>query len=251
VVVTWTSGERLRLWAYHGGTGCTQRQCRSRLALHSATAQMHPLRKVVPTPDFLLHRVSAGETGAVRECIARFGGLIWTLARRVGLPESETEDAVHEIFTELWKHGVKYDPTIASETAFVATIARRRLIDRRRRVSRQPVRFQISDDVGLPAPPEAGGGMWVHEEARRASDALLQLTNEQQKVLRLSVYEGLSHEMIARSTGLPLGTVKTHARRGLMKLRELLGAGGSTTSGGVASGAAQTNDPVPHGGNHA
>jgi RNA polymerase sigma-70 factor (ECF subfamily) len=52
---------------------------------------------------------------------------------------------------------------------------------------------------------------------------LTQLSNEQQRVLRLSVYEGLSHELIARSTGLPLGTVKTHARRGLIKLREILG----------------------------
>ena len=53
------------------------------------------------------------------------------------------------------------------------------------------------------------------EEAARAAKAFETLTPEQQRVLRLSVYEGLSHELIARSTGLPLGTVKTHARRGL------------------------------------
>lgn len=178
--------------------------------------------KVGATHHYLLHRVSAGESAAVRECIARFGGLIYTLARRVGLPEGETEDAVHEIFTELWKHGSKYDPSIASETAFVATIARRRLIDRRRRIGRQPVRQQISEETSVAA-AASSPGLVVAEDAQRASEALLQLTNEQQRVLRLSVYEGLSHEMIARSTGLPLGTVKTHARRGLMKLRELLG----------------------------
>jgi len=179
--------------------------------------------EAVPIAEFLLHRVSRGDAEAVRECIARFGGLIWTLARRVGLPENESEDAVHEIFTELWKHGHKYDPTIASETAFVATIARRRLIDRRRRVSRQPAKQQIIEESAAAPGGASSQKTFVAEEAARAEQALTQLTNEQQRVLRLSVYEGLSHELIARSTGMPLGTVKTHARRGLIKLREMLG----------------------------
>jgi RNA polymerase sigma-70 factor (ECF subfamily) len=180
--------------------------------------------------EYLLHRVSTGDSEAVKECIARYGGLIWTLARRVGLPESESEDAVHEIFTELWRHGGKYDPTIASETAFVATIARRRLIDRRRRISRQPIRQQLIDDAS-PQAAEARGNVpraYASEEAARADEAFQRLSNEQQRVLRLSVYEGLSHELIARSTGLPLGTVKTHARRGLIKLREMLGTEGAS-----------------------
>jgi RNA polymerase sigma factor (sigma-70 family) len=169
----------------------------------------------------------------VQEAIARYGGLVWSLARRLGLPDSETEDAVHEVFTELWRNGARYDPNIASETAFVATIARRRLIDRRRRLGRQPVKQQISEGlVGGdqdPVKPELG------EEAARAAKAFETLTPEQQRVLRLSVYEGLSHELIARSTGLPLGTVKTHARRGLIKLRELLGrAGGDNGSAAPA-----------------
>jgi RNA polymerase sigma-70 factor (ECF subfamily) len=84
-----------------------------------------------------------------------------------------------------------------------------------------------------PVKPELG------EEAARAAKAFETLTPEQQRVLRLSVYEGLSHELIARSTGLPLGTVKTHARRGLIKLRELLGrAGGDNGSAAVAGGGA-------------
>ena len=176
--------------------------------------------------EYLLHRVSRGDSEAVKECIARFGGLIWTLARRVGLPESESEDAVHEIFTELWRHGGKYDPTIASETAFVATIARRRLIDRRRKIGRQPIKQQLLEETSPGESNASSDRAFVVEEAGRAERALEQLSNEQQRVLRLSVYEGLSHELIARSTGLPLGTVKTHARRGLIKLREMLGVEG-------------------------
>ncbi len=172
--------------------------------------------------NLLLHQVSAGDPTAVREFISRFGGLIWSLARRVGLNDAEAEDAVQEVFAEIWKNGYKYDPNIASETAFIATIARRRLIDRRRRVSRQPVRQTISEELPPAAPPGGTPRNEISEEAAKASEALTQLSVEQQRVLRLSIYEGLSHELISRSTGLPLGTVKTHARRGLIKLRELL-----------------------------
>ena len=179
----------------------------------------------------LLHRVSAGESDAVRECIARFGGLVWSLARRVGLPEAELEDAVHEIFTELWRNGFKYDPSIASEAAFVAIIARRRLIDRRRKLNRRPVTQELNESFGNPLPPPTLRNQ-VLEEANVAAKAVATLSTEQQRVLRLSVYEGLSHELISRATGLPLGTVKTHARRGLMRLRELLSGGAVAVDGG-------------------
>jgi RNA polymerase sigma factor (sigma-70 family) len=199
----------------------------------------HHDRCTIPS-EYLLHRVSTGDSAAVKELIARFGGLVWSLARRLGLPDSETEDAVHEVFTELCRNGARYDPTIASETAFVATIARRRLIDRRRKVGRQPLKTQITESEPArgtdgEARPEVG------EEAAIAAKAFEQLSAEQQRVLRLSVYEGLSHELIARSTGLPLGTVKTHARRGLIRLREMLNkdrAAPSPENSGATSGQA-------------
>jgi RNA polymerase sigma factor (sigma-70 family) len=155
--------------------------------------------------------------------MARFGGLVWSLARRCGLPEAEMEDAVHEIFTELWQNGHKYDPKIASEAAFVAVIARRRLIDRRRKLGRRPAAQELNESFTLPdTVPPAIGSIEIAEEADAAARALAALSSGQQKVLRLSVYEGLSHELISRATGIPLGTVKTHARRGLIRLREML-----------------------------
>lgn len=180
-------------------------------------------RPEVTSGTILLHRVSGGDQGAMRECITRFGGLVWSLARRIGIPDSEAEDVVHEVFVEIWRNGHKYDPAIASETAFVATIARRRLIDRRRRLGRQPIKAPLADDAGTPQPTR--DGVAISEDSKRAAKAFALLTNDQQRVLRLSVYEGLSHELIARATGMPLGTVKTHARRGLIRLRELLGIG--------------------------
>lgn len=169
----------------------------------------------------LLHRVGTGDQGAVRECIARFGGLLWSLARRSGLPQSEIEDAVQEILTEIWNNGHRYDPSVASEAAFVAVIARRRLIDRRRRVARRPVSQELQEGTSADGPAVVEQSERA-EAGKVAQQALETLSPDQQRVLRLSVYEGLSHELISRATGLPLGTVKTHARRGLIRLREML-----------------------------
>lgn len=157
----------------------------------------------------------------MRDCIDRFGGLVWSLARR--MVPTEAEDAVQEIFVELWKHAGRYDPSVASETAFVAMIARRRLIDRRRRIERSPASSALPDDPAEREPVTAPT-LELREDVAKAAAALNQLSPEQQRVLRLSVYRGLSHERIAAVTGLPLGTVKTHARRGLMRIRDLLQA---------------------------
>ena len=70
--------------------------------------------------------------------------------------------------------------------------------------------------------PSAPDTAEVAEEATRAREAIRKLRPEQQRVLELSVEKGMTHEQISRTTGMPLGTVKTHARRGLIRVRELL-----------------------------
>lgn len=169
----------------------------------------------------------------MRECLDEFGGLVWSLTRRMGFSSAEAEDAVQEIFIEVWKNAKKYDPGIASEATFVAMIARRRLIDRKRRTGRQApgveIESALASDVsvgswrGAGASADAPGSS--AEEVAKAARALDQLAPDQQKVLRLSIYRGLSHELISRALDMPLGTVKTHARRGLIRVRELLSGG--------------------------
>ncbi|MCX5746449.1 MAG: sigma-70 family RNA polymerase sigma factor, partial [Proteobacteria bacterium] len=95
-------------------------------------APQQPPATVTP----LLARVAVGDRGALRECLDRYGGLVWSIARR--FEASEAEDAVQEIFVDLWKSAVRYDPEVASEPTFIAMIARRRLIDRRRSRGRRP-----------------------------------------------------------------------------------------------------------------
>jgi RNA polymerase sigma-70 factor (ECF subfamily) len=167
--------------------------------------------------DLLLPRVAAGDRTAIREAIERFGGLVWSLARRA--TPTDAEDVVQEIFLDLWKSASRYDARAGSETTFVATIARRRIIDRRRARARRPETDPLSERT---TPPEASRAE-LGAEAALAARALDQLRPEQRQVLILTACHGLSHEEVASSTGMPLGTVKAHARRGLIRVREVLG----------------------------
>lgn len=176
----------------------------------------------------LLPRIAAGDQSAVPDCLARYGGLVWTLARRRLGDEQDAEDAVQEVFIDLWRFADRFDPRVAEEITFVAMIARRRLIDRLRRRSRQPVTAAcdaatlaaaVADGSG-----DAGRSVELGDEARVAGEHLRGLRPEEQEVLRLSIYDSLSHAAIAARTGLPLGTVKSHIRRGLDSLRRTLAA---------------------------
>ncbi len=172
----------------------------------------------------ILQRVARQEPGAVDDMMGRFGGLVWSLARRTCPNATEAEDAVQEIFVEVWRTAHRFDPSIAGEATFVAMIARRRLIDRTRRRTRRPQPVALQESTSDQTPQEDRPE--ILEQAGVASEAFEQLRPEQQQVLRLAIHHGRSHEQIATTTGMPLGTVKTHARRGLIRLRQLLEATG-------------------------
>lgn len=136
----------------------------------------------------------------------------------------KAEDAVQEIFVDIWKNAGRFDELKSSETTFVAMIARRRLIDRIRYSTRR-ISADSLDDVLLEPFTRADKDMQVSIEAKQAAEAMRSLRPEQQQVLRLSIIQGMSHQEISDATGMPLGTVKTHARRGILQVRQNLGFG--------------------------
>jgi RNA polymerase sigma-70 factor (ECF subfamily) len=168
-----------------------------------------------------LERIAQGDSSAVTECLDTYGGLIWSMARRQGLSQQDAEDAVQEIFIDVWKSAARYDEKQAAEVTFISMIARRRLIDRRRRTLRRPFTDSIDDEV-LELAGDDQKRLEDRVEASLASRALDLLRPNERKVLLLSTFQGLSHGQIAESTGLPLGTVKTYIRRGLMRVKEIL-----------------------------
>lgn len=170
----------------------------------------------------ILERIAAGDQTAVPECLKAYGGLVWSLALRMLRVREDAEDAVQEIFVDIWKNASRFDSKQASETTFVAMIARRRLIDSLRHSQRR-INADSLDDVVAEPSSRSDLSMQTSVEAREAARALDQLRPEQRQVLQLSIVNGMSHQEIADATGMPLGTVKTHARRGLLQVREILG----------------------------
>ena len=170
----------------------------------------------------ILQRIASGDKTAVQECLSTYGGLVWSLSRRMSPNTDDAEDAVQEIFVDIWKNAERFDEAQASETTFVSMIARRRLIDRLRKTNRRPTTDSIEDMLNEPA-NRFDEKLQTIVEAKQAAKALLELRPEQRQVLQLSIYQGLSHQEIADALKMPIGTVKTHARRGILQLREILG----------------------------
>lgn len=170
----------------------------------------------------ILQRIAEGDKTAVQDCLNTYGGLVWSLARRMLSNSDDAEDAVQEIFIDIWKNAERFDAQQASEATFIAMISRRRLIDRIRKMQRQVNTDSLEDILVEPA-KNYHQDMQINVEARQAAQALNTLRPEQRQVLQLSIYQGLSHQEISNMTGMPIGTVKTHARRGLLQMRESLG----------------------------
>lgn len=174
--------------------------------------------------EALLTRIGNGDKTAVAACVDKYGGLVWSLARRFSQTQADAEDAVQEIFISLWKSAERFDSSKSSEMTFVSMVARRRLIDlnRRRQAVSRAVTTQPIDSVDVANSSDVAEKAAIDDQASHALQVLNQLPDDQCKAIKLSVYNGLSHNQIAEQMNLPLGTIKTHIRRGLNKVRDQL-----------------------------
>lgn len=177
--------------------------------------------KMSASPENVLEKIAAGDSAAVNQCVEQYGGLIWSLARRYLGNEADAEDAVQEIFIELWTNAKRFDPSVAKEITFISTIARRRLIDRLRAKGRRPPTEEF--DESSATQPVATPSMLEQEaDVVKVERVLAKMKPQQRDILAMSLYQGYSHSEIAERTDLPLGTVKTNVRRGLVHIRDQL-----------------------------
>lgn len=190
------------------------------LTRDDSTRPAYVARSRSRTADSLLVRVAQGDAVAARECVNRYGNLIWSIARRFAHTHANAEELVGEIFNEIWRSAPRFDPLQGSEAVFVATIARRRLIDRMRHAARQG--SPESSGIHSLSWDKSGNSFAACEEARAAARAISQLRPELQRVLERGILQGLSHSEIADQLQLPVGMVKTMMYRGLVQVRELM-----------------------------
>jgi RNA polymerase sigma-70 factor (ECF subfamily) len=176
------------------------------------------------TPEALIAKVAAGDQHAFSELYDLLAARVYGTVLAVVRDPAQSEEVTQEVFVDIWRHAGRYDRTRASVRGWAVTIAHRRAVDRVR--SEQSSR-QRDDRVGrqeLVNPESAPGDELVERlERGRAAEALSLLTDAQREVIVLAYYDGLTQTQIAERLGVPLGTVKTRARDGLLRLRERLG----------------------------
>jgi RNA polymerase sigma-70 factor (ECF subfamily) len=168
----------------------------------------------------ILARVAERRHDAMEECLSVYGALVWSLAVRMLASREDAEEAVQEIFVDVWKHAGRFDPVRSSEATFIAMIARRRLVDRHRRQACRPPCSSLEKNTEMPLAATVNP-IDIHDEVEHVRRLMGLLRPEERQVLEMALGEGCSQAAISERTGMPLGTVKSHARRGLLRLREL------------------------------
>lgn len=172
--------------------------------------------------EFLLPRIAAGDSTAVEDCLRQYGGLVWSIVKRMTRDNAEAEDLVQEIFIELWQVAKRYDPAKASEATFVTMLARRRLIDRLRKKRTILDRLPFESENATQVAVSDQNQLELADESAKAAACFEKLTEHAQSVLRLNIHHGRSQAEIATQLNLPLGSVKSLARRGLLQLRDCM-----------------------------
>lgn len=166
-------------------------------------------------------RLVIGDETVLRDIFDEYGSLVLSIGRR--LVGAEAEDLVQQVFLAAWNGRDRFDPSKGSLAAWLSGITRFKAIDHLRAAGRRP--STPSAEVGEMATVEPAVNQVVDRLILAA--ALDALPPARREVVEMGFFEELSHQEIADRLDLPLGTVKSHMRRGLEALhRELEGSRG-------------------------
>ena len=177
------------------------------------------------TDEAIFAAFKEGDSNALGTIYDRYGLLVYRLIYRMLNNSQEAEDLTQEIFLSLQERP-NYNPQRGSFYTYLMMLTRSRSIDRLRTKRSQGKFWQdlgkMKDLVGRHNSLNPIDSVSIKERATQVRQALESLSSNQRQILELSYYEGLSQSEIAKRLNLPLGTVKTHSRRGLLQLRKNL-----------------------------
>lgn len=175
------------------------------------------------TDATLVAALRQGDKSVLGVLYDRYSRLVYSIAFRILKSGPEAEDLTQEIFLNLWQKQA-YNPARSSLSRFLSTVTRNRAIDRirsrgnRRRILKGLVPQSPSVDAFSLPEVQASQG----ERSQRVREALKNLPDKQRQLLWLAYYHGFSQSEIANHTNIPLGTVKSRMRQGLLKLKGTL-----------------------------
>jgi RNA polymerase sigma factor (sigma-70 family) len=167
--------------------------------------------------DELAERLRAGDEKALRTAYERHGAAVLYLAQRLLGNRADAEDVTQMTFVAAWTGRDGYDPQRGTMLSWLLGIARRKVVDRLRSAARddrttETVRTRLARTDDRETPERIVDRLVVADELGR-------LPEEQRRTLELAFFDDLTHPQISAVTGLPLGTVKSHIRRGMASLR--------------------------------
>lgn len=165
-------------------------------------------------------RFVAGDETALRELYDAEAGLVHRFFLRCLPNRADAEEATGTVFIKAWRGRAGFDPARGSLVGWLLGIARRELAHHGERVARERALRAALAAVVEPDPLEPGPEAVVDRLV--LAGELARLPAEQRRCLELAFFDGLTHVQVAALTGLPLGTVKSHVRRGLAALRTRL-----------------------------
>ncbi|MEV6713665.1 sigma-70 family RNA polymerase sigma factor [Lentzea sp. NPDC051208] len=184
-------------------------------------------RDVGPTADDLLALVARGDEAAFERLYDVVSGSVFGLIRRVVRDQAQSEEVFQEVMLEVWRTATRFDPDRGSATTWILTLTHRRAVDRVR--SAQAATHREDRAARLdPARPfdEVSEQVDVRLEQRQVRRCLSFLTELQRESVLLAYYQGYSYPEVSSLLGIPLGTVKTRMRDGLIRLRDCMGVTG-------------------------
>ena len=191
--------------------------------------RVDPMHLSDPIDHDLLQRIVARDAAALAELYDRHSRLLFGLILRILRDRAEAEDTLQEVFVRVWTRAALYDPRLGGPTPWLVRLARNRAIDRlrARRIRDAGGRPALDESVadrqrpGTDIQPQEAG---VLDAERRGTvmDALATLPADQRCLIEAAFFEGYTHSELAKRFGLPLGTVKTRIRAGMIAMRQRL-----------------------------